>query len=60
MYRRWTSAQPLELHAPWISNVCTDLQPVYLTLTPVGGCGEHRPWLGQFRVTVAGQNHMAL
>jgi hypothetical protein len=40
MYVRWTSAQPLELLAPWISNVCTDLQRVYLTLTTVGGCSD--------------------
>ena len=36
MYTRWTNAQPLEIHAPPISNARTDLQRTYPTLTAVG------------------------
>ena|GEM_PF-3719050 len=36
VYGRWTSARPLELRGRWISNVCTVLQRVYLSLTSVG------------------------
>ena len=36
MYKGWTTAQPLELHGPSISNARTDLQRPDLTLTPVG------------------------
>jgi hypothetical protein len=32
----WMSAQPLELRGRWISNVCTDLHRLDVTLTPVG------------------------
>ncbi len=54
MYGRWTTARPLELRGPWISNVCTDLQRVYPTLTAVGRCagavhpgaGVGAPWPG--------------
>ena len=40
-YTRWTNAQPLDIHAPPISNACTDLQRTYPTLTPVG---RRRRW----------------
>ena len=47
MYGRWTTARPLELRGPWISNVCTDLQRVYPTLTAVGRCaGAVHPGAG--------------
>ena len=36
MYARWTNAQPLDIHAPPISNACTDLQRTYPALTAVG------------------------
>ena len=43
---RWTYAQALELRGPRISNACTDLQPLYPTLTPLDSIGPGRAGLG--------------
>ena len=39
----WTNAQPLEVHGPWFSNACTDLQRMYPTLTPAVPARDSRP-----------------
>ena len=51
--RRWSHVRALDnrtsvgVARPWISNVCTDLQPVYPTLTAVGRCaGAVHPGAG--------------